>query len=45
VFAVLVHVTTGPGFGGAVTATMQVAVGISSEIVALAADTSHPLSG
>ncbi len=39
VFAVLVHVTTGPGFGGAVTGAMQVAGGISSEIVSLAADT------
>ncbi|MEX1004135.1 MAG: type IV secretion system protein [Acidimicrobiia bacterium] len=41
VFAVLVHVTTGPGFGGAVTATMQTAGGISAEIVSLAADTSQ----
>src|SRR5690606_3238333 len=38
VFAVLVHVTTGPGFGGAVTGTMQTAGGISAEIVSLAAD-------
>lgn len=41
VFAALVHVTTGPGFGGAVTATMQVAGGISAEIVSLAADTNQ----
>jgi hypothetical protein len=39
VFAVLVHVSTGPGFGGAVTGTMHAAGGISSEIVSLAADT------
>ena len=39
VFAVLVHVTTGPGFGGAVTGAMQTAGGISTEIVSLAADT------
>ena len=39
VFAVLVHVTTGPGFGGAVTGAMQTAGGISAEIVSLAADT------
>ena len=39
VFAVLVHVSVGPGFGGAVTGAMQAAGGISSEIVSLAADT------
>ncbi len=39
VFAVLVHVSTGPGFGGAVSGTMHTAGGISSEIVSLAADT------
>lgn len=39
VFAVLVHITTGPGFGGAVTAAMRTAGGISAEIVSLAADT------
>ncbi len=39
VFAVLVHVSTGPGFGGAVTTAMRTAGGISSEIVSLAADT------
>ena len=39
VLAVLVHVTTGPGFGGAVTGAMQTAGGISAEIVSLAADT------
>ncbi|MDF1597507.1 MAG: hypothetical protein P1T08_15620 [Acidimicrobiia bacterium] len=39
VFAVLVHVTTGPGFGGAVTGAMQTAGGISAEIVSLAAGT------
>ena len=39
VFAVLVHITTGPGFGGAVTGAMQTAGGISAEIVSLAADT------
>jgi hypothetical protein len=39
IFAVLVHVTTGPGFGGAVTGAMQTAGGISAEIVSLAADT------
>ena len=39
VFAMLVHVTTGPGFGGAVTGAMHTAGGISSEIVSLAADT------
>ncbi|MDF1595140.1 MAG: type IV secretion system protein [Acidimicrobiia bacterium] len=39
VFAVLVSISTGSGFGGAVTATMQVAGGISAEIVSLAADT------
>ncbi len=37
-FAVLVHVTTGPGFGGAVTGAMGTAGGISAEIVSLAAD-------
>ena len=39
VFAVLAHVSTGPGFGGAVTGAMHTAGGISSEIVSLAADT------
>ena len=39
VFAVLVHVSGGPGFGGAVTGAMQAAGGISSEIMSLAADT------
>jgi len=39
VFAVLVHVSTGPGFGGVVTGVMQAAGGISAEIVSLAADT------
>jgi len=39
VFAVLVHITTGPGFGGAVTGAMQTAGGISAEIVSLSADT------
>ena len=39
VFAVLVQVSTGPGFGGVVTGAMQVAGGISAEIVSLAADT------
>ena len=39
VFAVLVHITTGPGFGGAVTGAMRTAGGISAEIVSLAADT------
>ncbi len=39
VFAVLVHITTGPGFGGAVTGAMRTAGGISTEIVSLAADT------
>ena len=39
VFAVLVHVSAGPGFGGAVTGAMQAAGGISAEIVSLAADT------
>jgi len=39
VFAMLVHVTTGAGFGGAVTGAMQTAGGISAEIVSLAADT------
>jgi len=39
VFAVLVHVSVGPGFGGAVTAAMGTAGGISTEIVSLAADT------
>lgn len=39
IFAVLVHITTGPGFGGAVSGAMQTAGGISTEIVALAADT------
>jgi hypothetical protein len=38
VLAVLIHVSTGPGFGGAVTAAMQVTGGISAEIVSLAAD-------
>ncbi len=39
VFAVLVHVSTGAGFGGAVTGAMETAGGISSEIVSLAAGT------
>jgi len=39
VFAVLVSVSTGSGFGGAVTGAMQTAGGISTEIVSLAADT------
>jgi hypothetical protein len=38
VLAVLLHVSTGPGFGGAVTATMQATGSISAEIVSLAAD-------
>ncbi len=44
VFAVLVHVSTGPGFGGAVTGAMRTAGGISSEIVSLAADTDRGAS-
>ena len=39
VFAVLVSITTGAGFGGAVTGAVQTAGGISTEIVSLAADT------
>ena len=39
VFAALVSITTGSGFGGAVTGTVQTAGGISAEIVSLAADT------
>lgn len=39
VFAALVSITTGSGFGGAVTGTIQTAGGISTEIVSLAADT------
>lgn len=39
VFAALVSITTGTGFGGAVTGTVQTAGGISAEIVSLAADT------
>ena len=39
VFAVLVSVSTGSGFGGAVTGAMHTAGGISAEIVSLAADT------
>ena len=41
VLALLIHVSSGPGFGGAVTATMRVTGGISAEIVSLAADTDH----
>lgn len=39
ILALLIHVSTGPGFGGAVTATMHTTGGISAEIVSLAADT------
>lgn len=39
VFGVLFYVTTGPGFGSAVTTVIQGASGISSEIVSLAGDT------
>ncbi len=39
ILAVLIHVSTGPGFGGAVTATMRTTGGISAEIVSLAAGT------
>ncbi|MEX2652074.1 MAG: hypothetical protein WD473_06475 [Acidimicrobiia bacterium] len=39
VYAALVAISTGSGFGGAVTGAMQTAGGISSEIVTLAADT------
>jgi hypothetical protein len=39
VFAVLVSISTGSGFGGAVTGAVQAAGGISAEIVSLAADT------
>jgi len=39
VFAALVSITSGSGFGGAVTGTVQTAGGISAEIVSLAADT------
>ena len=38
VLAVLIHVSTGPGFGAAVSATTHTAGGISGEIVTLAAD-------
>ncbi len=41
ILAVLIHVSTGPGFGGAVTATMRTTGGISAEIVSLAAGTDH----
>ncbi len=39
VLAVLIHVSTGPGFGAAVSATTHTAGGISGEIVTLAAGT------
>jgi hypothetical protein len=39
VYAALVAISTGSGFGGAVTGAMRTAGGISSEIVTLAADT------
>lgn len=39
VFAALVSITTGSGFAGAVTGTVETAGGISAEIVSLAADT------
>ena len=39
VYAVLVAVSTGSGFGGAVTGAIQTAGGISAEIVSLSADT------
>lgn len=39
VLGVLIHVTTGPGFGGAVTGTINATGGISAEIVSLTADT------
>jgi len=39
VYAVLVAVSTGSGFGGAVTGAIQTADGISAEIVSLSADT------
>ena len=39
VLAVLIHVSSGPGFGAAVTATTKTAAGISTEIVLLTADT------
>lgn len=39
VLAVLIHVSTGPGFGAAVTVITQTAAGISTEIVSLTADT------
>jgi len=39
VLAVLIHVSTGPGFGAAVSATTRAAGGISAEIVTLAAGT------
>ena len=51
VFAALITVTTGAGFGGAVTGAMHTAGGISAEIVSLAADTdtgdtvSHRIGG
>jgi len=38
ILGVLLHVSTGPGFGGAVTAAMHTTGGISGEIVSLAAD-------
>jgi hypothetical protein len=41
VYGALVFVSTGLGFGGAVTGAMQVAGGISAEIVSLAADTNR----
>jgi hypothetical protein len=41
ILALLIHVSSGPGFGGAVTATMQTTGGISAEIVSLAADNDH----
>ncbi len=44
VFAVLVHVSAGAGFGGAVTGAMEAAGGISSEIVSLAAGTDQNAS-
>lgn len=41
VFAVLVHISTSSGFGGAVNGAVHTAGGISSEIVSLAADTNR----
>lgn len=39
VLAVLVHITSGVGFGGTVTGTIETTSGLATEIVSLAADT------